>query len=262
MTDARFVEAGGLLSQKIGFDADASAGRNIAGGFPPVREELIEWEALLAAVLGARGRFVMVDAGAGFGRWLVSALCALRYFAPALPYRFLGVEADPAHFEWAGQHLRNNGADLSLCDLRHAAIAGRNGEDRLFVGSEPAKWYGQALKSVAPGAKYETTAVQTVTLDSLIGNLEAVDFLDLDVQGAEAAALSLPAAMDALTAKVRRACIATFLPGNDDVVLSAFALHGWTYVSGGRLEAVEQTAFGRIEFSHGLHHWFNPRLAI
>jgi hypothetical protein len=78
MTDARFIEPGGRLFHKIGANADAGRDRHEAGSYPPVREEIIEWHALLSAVLASRERFVMVDCGAGFGRWLVCAAQALR----------------------------------------------------------------------------------------------------------------------------------------------------------------------------------------
>jgi hypothetical protein len=46
--------------------------------YPKANEEIFEWLALLEAVLKSGDTFTMIEAGAGYGRWLVSAACALR----------------------------------------------------------------------------------------------------------------------------------------------------------------------------------------
>ncbi|HYM01567.1 MAG TPA: hypothetical protein VET85_01400 [Stellaceae bacterium] len=74
-------------------------------GYPAVSEETFEWELLLSAVLDARDRFVMIEAGAGYGRWLVTAACALRQRRPEVAFHLIGVEAEPQHFAWMKQHL-------------------------------------------------------------------------------------------------------------------------------------------------------------
>jgi hypothetical protein len=120
MTDARFVTPGGRLFRKIGATEDAHADRQVNCAYPPVGEEIFEWQALLAALLDVRDRFVMVDAGAGFGRWLVSAVCGLRRRSSTTPFHLVGIEAEPTHFEWMAQHLRTNGIDPAQHQLLHA----------------------------------------------------------------------------------------------------------------------------------------------
>jgi hypothetical protein len=57
------------------------------------------------ALLEARKTFTMVELGAGWGRWLVSAACAARVQQLHLELRLVGVEAQPEHFRWMRKHL-------------------------------------------------------------------------------------------------------------------------------------------------------------
>ena len=142
ITDARFIEPGGRLFRKIGGSEDSQADRYEPGAYPPLIEEIFEWQALLAAVAAAQDRFVMIDAGAGFGRWLVSAVLALRRKTLEVPYFLIGVEAEPTHFAWMRQHLQTNGIDPSLQQLMQVAISGETGTAELLFGDDPASWYG------------------------------------------------------------------------------------------------------------------------
>ncbi|MBA3430334.1 MAG: hypothetical protein H0U16_02480 [Actinobacteria bacterium] len=53
--------------------------RQDAGNLPRPDEEYIEWIDVLEAVSNARDRFTMVELGAGWARWLVNAVAALRH---------------------------------------------------------------------------------------------------------------------------------------------------------------------------------------
>jgi hypothetical protein len=112
-------------------------------GPPALGEETFEWLALLQSILDAKARFVMVEAGAGFGRWLVTAACALRQRRPALSFFFVGIEAEPAYFHWMSRHFLNNGIDPSDHRLVHGAVAAHNGDAQLIVGMEgtASEWY-------------------------------------------------------------------------------------------------------------------------
>jgi hypothetical protein len=47
--------------------------------YPAINEEIFEWRMLLSAVLAAKGSFAMVEAGAGYGRWLVAGALAAKH---------------------------------------------------------------------------------------------------------------------------------------------------------------------------------------
>jgi len=96
--------------------------------YPSFDEEYFEWIDLLEALEGAKDSFTMIELGAGFGRWLCRAGVALRKVNPKLPYRLIGVEAEPTHFSWMIEHLRDNEIDLTRCQLLNCAISGKNNE--------------------------------------------------------------------------------------------------------------------------------------
>jgi FkbM family methyltransferase len=260
MTDARFIEPGGRLFHKIGANADPGSERHEAGSYPPVREEIIEWHALLSAVLASRERFVMVDCGAGFGRWLVSAAQALRRLS--LPFNLVGVEAEPTHFAWMEQHLRNNGIDPAEHKLLHAAIGGESGTIELLAGGDPAKWYGQTLANTFHGqyakSQHQLLSVPCLSLGALLRDLDIVDFLDLDIQGSEEKAVAT--GIDAMTEKVRRVYVGTHMPHVDGLLDIFFQSRGWHCAARHDCGSTADTEFGSITFPEGQQYWINPRL--
>ena len=261
MTDVHFIATGSRLFQKIGGTEDAHADRQVAGSYPPFGEEIFEWQALLAAILKVRDRFVMVDAGAGFGRWLVSAVCGLRRRSPMTPFHLVGIEAEPTHFGWMTQHLRNNGIDPAQHQLLHAAVGGESGTAELLFGDDPAAWYGQTLATTFNGQyareQHRIMTVRCLSLNAILADLQVVDFLDLDIQGAEEQAVAT--GIDVMTRKVRRAYVGTHAPHTDRIVNGFFASRGWQCVRQFPCLSIADTEFGRIEFNQGIQHWVNPR---
>src|SRR6516164_7775912 len=64
---------------------------------PDFNEEYIEWVALAEAVAAAHKHFVMIELGAGWGRWLLNA-GALARLRGDLTFQLVGVEAEPRHY--------------------------------------------------------------------------------------------------------------------------------------------------------------------
>src|SRR5437868_2856291 len=93
---------------------DSTVPELVKPALPCFDEEYFEWIDLLEAVRGARDEFVMVELGAGYGRWLANAVAALRC-SSGVPYLLVGVEAEPTHYLWLREHLEANGVDLSRC---------------------------------------------------------------------------------------------------------------------------------------------------
>ncbi|MGH7086697.1 MAG: FkbM family methyltransferase [Acetobacteraceae bacterium] len=179
--------------------------------YPQLGEEIFEWLMLLDAVLDARDRFVMVEAGAGFGRWLVSAALALQRAHPGMPSYLIGIEGDAHHYECLSQHLRDNGLDPDRHRLIHGAVSDRDGEAEFAVNDNPTGFWGQWLLpsggALAGAPNLRAERVATYSIETLLADLDRVDHMDFDIQGAEQAAIA--AGIDAMTRKVRRVFVET-----------------------------------------------------
>src|SRR5262245_10889553 len=70
-------------------------------------EEYLEWVTLLKAAAESRDLalrpFTVVELGAGWGRWIVNAGYTAKELG--IPYRLVGVEAEPQHFLWMKEHV-------------------------------------------------------------------------------------------------------------------------------------------------------------
>lgn len=222
---------------------------------PGIDDELFEWIDVLEAVLSADRRFCMVELGAGFGRWLVRAAVAARRARPSIEIRLVGVEAEPTHYSWMLAHFRDNGIDPAAHRLVNAAVDALDGEVTFTVG-QAEEWYGQAI--VDPETQgYELATVRAVSLGRLLADLDVVDIVDLDVQGAELRVLG--SAMSKLDDKVKRVHVATHSPQLEDGLLDVFTEHGWTSRWSFGVGKAENTPFGSVEFKDGVQTWTNPR---
>jgi FkbM family methyltransferase len=220
----------------------------------PAAAELSEWQALLDAVADATGRLTMLELGAGFGRWTVYAVAAIRRYRPELKHRFVALEAEPTHFRWLRQHTRDNGlrrwSRAGSCKLIEAAVSAREGRDSFFFG-DPQAWYGQALvRPENETAQAPVTEVQTVTLSSLLKPLDSVDLIDLDIQGAELEVLAEAAPS---LGHVRRIHVETHLDSIDEGLPAVFARAAgeWQPEIAIPLGARRATPLGEADFSGG-----------
>lgn len=233
---------------------------------PPVDEEYFEWIDLLEAVLAAQGRFVMVELGAGWGRWLVRGALAARHKRPDLgPPLLVGVEAEPSHFRWLRQHLRDNGIPAESSRLLQAACGAADGHVWFETGnahtsyaqrisSRPTWW--RWLRHLVSGKKRRVAAV---SLDSLLATLPTVDLIDLDVQGAEL--IVLQGGIDRLQRQVRRVHIGTHNPYVEVGLRAIFQKMGWQCGFDFPCHADAETPYGRVHFQDGVQSWRNPALA-
>ncbi len=154
--------------------------------------EGIEYVALLDAIerFAGAGSFVAVEAGAGWGPWLAMAgvVCRNRGVHDV---RLVGVEASKERFALMQDHLNFNAltheAGVKVYLFRGAVWS----HDGVIHFPESAvEDMGAAASSSAESTDYRgqpvsTTEVPCCRLDTLIGPDQAVDFLHVDVQGAE-----------------------------------------------------------------------------
>jgi len=228
--------------------------------FPGINEEFFEWVDLYESIDAAAGSFCMIELGAGYGRWLVAAACALKRYR-AMPMKLVGVEAEGAHFSMMGQHFRDNELDPADHWLIEAACNG-DGRDVFFAVGSSTEWYGQAIVNesfkMARYPEARSIKMPAVTLQEILGSLSRVDLIDMDVQGAEAEIVE--AAIVAMTEKVRRVHIGTHGHDLEERIRSTFKKAGWRCCNDFPCQSKVETDYGEITFGDGVQTWINLSL--
>ena len=251
--------------------------RTVTASYPPADEEYPEWVDVLESVAEARDRFVMIELGAGFGRWLVRAAKALAQTG-IVPLHLVAVEPEPQHFDWLAQHFRDNDIDPRQHTLLQAAVSDHAGEAMLYVAtnqdSTPAEWYGQSLvrkhdtaaatdtyiarPAIRHRSGWTSIPVSCVTLAQILAPLETVDLVDIDVQGEELKVLA--PAVEKATRKVKRLHIGTHSREIELGLRKLLRAAGWKPIWDFRFGTTERTPWGKIRFTDGVHSWLNSRL--
>jgi FkbM family methyltransferase len=249
--------------------------------YPPFDEEYFEWIDVLTAVREASERFTMIELGAGWGRWLVRAAVALRQ-TNDIPCRLVAVEAEPTHFQWLCEHLKDNGLDPRRHVLLEAAVGPKDGYVHFLTGNANTS-YGQTtiprpgepggpprepfpkqvhrwvrrLVGREDGLDSRTRRVKCIGLSRLLGKLDRVDLVDADIQGSEADVFASAAAE--LNRKVGLVHIGTHSAEVEQRLRELFTSLGWErrfdYACGSRTA----TPWGVIAFGDGVQSWRNPR---
>lgn len=162
-------------SRRLPCDAHAAAAANLAAGAAPppiygemplVDDEYPEYVDMLSAIVHAAERrasepaFVIVELGARYGTWGVRALAAWRALGVPGEALFVGVDSLPKYAQWMREHAEKNGVSDSVVVLEGMAAQAANC---------PAAATCYSLHDVVRAA----------------GNASHIDFLDLDIQGAE-----------------------------------------------------------------------------
>jgi FkbM family methyltransferase len=225
--------------------------------YPGIDEEYFEWIDLLEAVLEAADDFTMIELGAGYGRWLVNAAIAARQRRGDIRIKLVGVEAEPTHYAWMMQHFRDNGLDPLDHTLLEAAVDADERVVRFYAG-KPDEWYGQRIADHGDTDR-EVRDVETVSLSHILADLETVDLIDLDIEGAELSVLA--SAIADLDRKVKRVHIGTHATDLEVGLRTLFREHGWYKRNDFGVGVTEITAWGPIFFGNGVQSWINPRLA-
>jgi len=229
------------------------------GDYPEFNEEYFEWVDVLETAIEATQSFTVIELGAGYGRWLVrAALAARRYHGNHLPIKLIGVEAEPTHFQWLKEHLRDNGIDPEAHELIEAAVDEQDGEVFFHIG-KPDEWYGQAIAQNTDTASASVQRVKAVSLSRILSPLDLVDLIDLDVQGAEFVVLR--GAIAALNEKVKRVHIGTHGHDIERQLRQLFRQSGWYKLNDYSCQSTETTLWGDMVFGDGVQTWVNPRLS-
>lgn len=230
---------------------------------PIDNEHLLDWAPLALAIKDCAGTFRMAALGAGWGRWLAAG--AALASQTGRDYRLLGVEAEPQHFEWMLQHFRENKIPESHYIALNAAAVGTPGDCWFAVGNSQA-WYGQAICSenhMPPADGTEVRRTRGVTLDEVLSRLSPLDYLHMDVQGAELDVLSYRT--DRLARETRLVNIGTHSAEIEVGLRKLFGALGWECLYDVKLGAKHSIRIGSalvtdVNFGDGVQVWRNPRL--
>lgn len=244
---------------------------------PHVHEELFEYVSLLEAVKEAGEHFTFVECGAGWGRWSCIAAVAARRLAKQ--YSLHMIEAEPQHVQWITTHMDDNDIRPSHYHV-HPYLIGRHGVAPFVVISPdqamtPRTWYGQATWWGAPdtpgkseidylGHKatmheggWGTIDVACRPLHEILADVPGIDFIDMDIQGAEADAIEL--SIDFLCERVKRLYIGTHTPEVEQRLRRLLADRGWTSKLDFGTATTVETEYGSVAFGDGVQFWINPR---
>ena len=194
--------------------------------------EGIEYVALLDAVerFATDGSFVAVEAGAGWGPWLAMAgvVCRSR---GVHGLRLVGVEASKERFALMQEHLHFNELTEEAgvqVDLFRGAVWSHDGV--IHFPESAVEDMGAAASSSAESTDYRgqpvsTTEVPCCRLDTLVGSDQCVDFLHVDVQGAEGELVS--SHLDWLNRSVKSMMMATHSRPLEGELMTRLSEAGW-----------------------------------
>ena len=133
-----------------------------------------------------------------------------------------------------------------------SAVALSDGKVGFHIGETqwggPMNWYGQSIGDIA--------VVDAISLNTLLGPLETVDLIDLDVQGSELDVLK--AAADELDLKAKRVHVGTHGRTIEEGLSSLFRRLGWQCLRSFDCASSVRTEWGTICFQDGIQSWLNP----
>ncbi len=226
-------------------------------------EQVIDWVPLADAVSSAEDTFRMAALGAGWGRWLSAGGALAKKIGKS--YFLVGIEADAEHFRWMTEHFAENGFDPSNYKLIEAAAAGVSGTCHFAVGDSQA-WYGQSIiKDSERTTAFPSTGVRTVraiTIQEILREASPLDYLHLDIQGAELEVLS--SYPDLLEGQVRLINVGTHSVEIEAGLRQLFRRHKWQPLydikTGSSMLVRVGSKENVIEFQDGAQVWRNPKL--
>jgi FkbM family methyltransferase len=269
----------GLKALNHGFQSGAS-GINVADPTMPqvLSEDYYEWIDLLTAICEADDDFVMIDLGAGYGRWAVNGAVAVtkRLEARPLTAHFVAVEADQKRSVQIAENFAANGIDPSVFTLIRAAVSDKAGYSAMEVnaanfGTNPlaiSDEVGGHLERAGieyfavKGTERPLQLLKTLTLAGVVQaaaeRAPVIDLINMDIQGHELAAIT--SAIDVLNGCVKRMHIATHTHAIEDGLFDLLISQGWRVSRFYRALKENHAEFGRFVFGDGIISCQNSRL--
>ena len=294
MTDVGFYrnEQGEFAkpSHAKSFEAALAGARDMTVQPPGIEagEAFMEMAAVLRSVRAAKGRYVMVELGGGYGARAVDAAVALRTINP-MPCTTVVVEPIPTHVARAKQHFLNNGLTPDDHWFLTMAVSadnvpqliplgvGRYGNTinadnviaEIFKLAENAANAQVIIRSFLTHKKlvvsYNNTPqpiagfISCMTLEEILFPFPMVDLVDMDIQLIEGAVV--PQNIDLLGRKVKTLNIGTHSAEIHTNLLALFRSRGWTILAEFAPNSNFSTEFGDFRTGDGVLMVENPRAA-
>lgn len=240
----------------------------------PLREseDYFEWIDLLTAIDRAEAGFTMIEIGAGYGRWIANAAAALARHKPRKPLatRLVAAEASKGRFDMMVRNCADNKIPDSEVELHRAACTPDGNPVFMIVNNNYGEsvWFDPRIEGefaargadILPftndsGQQFVIERMPGMKLESLV--TAPVDFIDMDIQGAEMQAV--PAAIDTLDRFVKLIHIGTHSTQIDDTLATIFRKHGWRARHLFSCNSKNETPYGTFAFIDGIQSWENPR---
>jgi FkbM family methyltransferase len=160
---------------------------------PPIPDnwhaDIAEWGSCLRALDLSGDRFVLLELGCGWGCWMNNLGVAAKSAGKRI--RVLGIEADQEHLRYAERALADNGISPAEYGLT-LGIAGKSGDFALFPKiASGIDWGGAAVFDPTAAQLEEARAsgrfipIPVIDIEKLIEDEPRIDFLHVDIQGAE-----------------------------------------------------------------------------
>ena len=165
------------------------SGNKIMPNYPSASEWTVDWIACLLAAYLANDKFRVIELGAGYAQWSVTAALAFKQLCTVGDISITALEADQEHFEWMQEHVTTNTLQLTQLknSLLHAA-AGEDGEVSFPILDDPSKVYGASYVETNQKNSHRYNRVISMSLKSVFEldeQNDCVDLLHIDIQGAE-----------------------------------------------------------------------------
>jgi FkbM family methyltransferase len=212
---------------------------------PPIpanwHADIAEWASCLRSVDLAGDRFVMLELGCGWGCWMNNLGVAAKSVGKRV--RLFGMDADQASLQSARLAFSDNAITEDEFTLVHG-IAGKSGSVTLFPRVGAAEGGGgeaifnptsEQLRAALDSGDY--VSIPVIDIDTLTRNEERLDFVHVDVQGAELDLLTEQ--FDVLSKKVRYVFVGTHSKQIEGGLFELFTTRGhW------KLEVERPAVFG------------------
>lgn len=224
--------------------------------------DIAEWGAALRAVDLARGTFIVIELGCGWGCWMNNTGVAARRVG--LNVHLIGVEGDEGHVGFAQESLATNGFAPHQVSLHHG-IAAPHGGVALFPvqGLSGVHWDLQPVfgateeqrRAAMQSGQYD--ALPMIALEELVEPHARIDLLHIDIQGGEADFIA--GCLTVLRRKVAYVLVGTHSRQIEGRIMDTLLAAGW------RLEIERPAILSLGEFNpqivvDGVQGWRNPSL--
>jgi FkbM family methyltransferase len=234
------------------FDRRATALPFPSDGF---HAEAIEYVGIVRAFAESGSEFVGVELGCGWGPWI--GLGGVLSRRQGKPFRIVGVEGSKEYCDYCQEHMQQNGL-LPHARILNALVSTNRRAAYFQTGLAASNNWG-ATPSSEPREHH--VKVPSIRITDALDGLDLIDYIHVDIQGAEDAVLADPSAGRILDAKVKRIIVGTHSRGIEGRLLDVFRDRGWLLEREKPCHFSYKTGVSYVGMTtlDGCQIWKNPR---